>query len=140
MDCSTLMEQVDSLIQSGDPGVQDDYQRGEQLLSSSLFLKDQLDLVFREMQTRLGVPWSFPLQKPSWSEVDDSIPRDLFTDAIDYYLSLVPSPIYCGGQPLYSFTHLSMTYSFSSVGPQTTSHLRCGIFRLPTMRLPRVPR
>jgi hypothetical protein len=44
MDCSALMEQVDSLIQSGDPTVQDDYQKGEQLLSGCLSLKDQLDL------------------------------------------------------------------------------------------------
>lgn len=84
MDCSALMEQVDSLIQSGDPTVQDDYQKGEQLLSGCLSLKDQLDLGFSEMQTRLGFPWSFTQQKPFWSELDDSIPRDLFTDAIDY--------------------------------------------------------
>jgi hypothetical protein len=130
MDCSALMEQVDSLIQSGDPTVQDDYQKGEQLLSGCLSLKDQLDLGFSEMQTRLGFPWSFTQQKPFWSELDDSIPRDL---------SLVPNPIYCGGQPLYFFTHLSTTYSISSFGHETTSHLRCGIFRLPTISLPRVP-
>ncbi|OKP12929.1 hypothetical protein PENSUB_1372 [Penicillium subrubescens] len=84
MECSTLVELVDSLIQSGDPSVRGDYQKGEQLLSSCLSLKDRLDLGFREMQTRLGVLWSFPQQKPFWSELDDSIPRDLLMDAIDY--------------------------------------------------------
>lgn len=64
--------------------MQDDNQKGEQLLSCCLSLKDQLELGFRQMQTRLGVPWSFPQQKAFWSELDGSIPRDLFTNALDF--------------------------------------------------------
>jgi hypothetical protein len=82
MGCSALMEQVDSLIKSGDRSVR--LHNGEQLLFSCLSLKDQLDLGFRERQTRLGVPWSLPQQPAFWSELDDSIPQDLVTDAIGY--------------------------------------------------------
>jgi hypothetical protein len=78
------MEQVDSLIQSGDPSVQDDHQKGEQLLFCCLSLKDQLDFSFCEMQKILEAPWSFPHQKSFWSQLDDSILQDIFADAIDY--------------------------------------------------------
>ncbi|KAJ5363942.1 uncharacterized protein N7496_009655 [Penicillium cataractarum] len=84
MECSSLMEQVDSLIQSGDPSVRREYEKGEQLLGSCLSFKDQLDIDFRGMQKVLGIPWSFPQQEPFWSELDHTIPQDIFPDAIDY--------------------------------------------------------
>jgi hypothetical protein len=78
------MEQVDSLVQSGDRNVQGEYTKGEQLLQDCLSLKDQLDLGFVEMQRKLGFPWSYPNQKPFWSELDQSIPQDIFPNAIEY--------------------------------------------------------
>lgn len=81
---SAVMERVDRLVQSGDQNVQGEYTKGEQLLQDCLSLKDQLDLGFVEMQRKPGFPWSYPNQKPFWSELDQSIPQDIFPNAIEY--------------------------------------------------------
>ncbi|KAJ6102027.1 hypothetical protein N7486_004454 [Penicillium sp. IBT 16267x] len=84
IECSALMEQVDSLMQRGHPGLQDDIHTGERLFHSCLALKDKLDTGFCDMQAKLGIPSSSPDQRSFWSELDDSIPSDLFPDAIEY--------------------------------------------------------
>ncbi|KAJ5526711.1 hypothetical protein N7513_010870 [Penicillium frequentans] len=84
IECSALMEQVDELIQRGNSSLQDDIHTGERLCHSCLLLKDKLDTGFREMQAKLGIPFSSPDQRSFWSELDDSIPSDLFPDAIEY--------------------------------------------------------
>ena len=84
VECSALIEQVDLLIQSGNPELQDDIDIGERLLIDCLALKDQLDADFNDMERRLGYPYSSPEQRSFWSELDESIPGDIFPDAIEY--------------------------------------------------------
>lgn len=84
LECSALMEEVDRLVQHGKPSLQQHRHNGEQLLSCCLALKDQIDNGFCEMQKKLRVPWSAPHQASFWSELDHSIPGNIFPDSIEY--------------------------------------------------------
>lgn len=139
IECSTLMEHVDSLIQSGDPSVQDDNQKGEQLLLA-VYLS-RINLTSASVKCKQGLGFHGLSHNKNFSGVNLIAPFHEISSQtpLIFHLSLVPSPIYCGGQLLYSFILLLTTYSSLSVGHETTSHLHCGIFRLPTTRLPRVP-
>lgn len=84
VECSELLEQVDCVIQFGDPYSQEDINAAEALLNRCSILKDHLDSNFSDMQRKLGTPWSTPHQSPFWSDLDPSIPTYLFPDAIEF--------------------------------------------------------
>lgn len=79
-----------------------------------------------------------PHQEPFWSELDGSIPQDIFPDAIDY-----PSLTYSESHLLWwtTFTTPSlMAFSYFLVGHEAMSNSRCGMSHLPMTRLPQLPR
>ncbi|KAJ5586833.1 uncharacterized protein N7459_002598 [Penicillium hispanicum] len=82
--CSAFMERIDHLVQHGKPSLHPYRDKGEQLLSCCLALKGQIEHGFCKMQTKMGVPWSAPYQSSFWSELDHSIPGNLFSDSIEF--------------------------------------------------------
>lgn len=84
LECSALVEQVDQLLAHGHPTQQGTIQTGEYLLDSCLSLRSQVDHGFCAMQQKLGIPSCPSHQSPFWSEIDHSMPSDLFEDAIEF--------------------------------------------------------
>ncbi|KAJ5183372.1 hypothetical protein N7492_000988 [Penicillium capsulatum] len=101
---SALMEQVDQFMINGSRDRQANLRTGDQLLDSCLSLRDRLDFDFCEMQISLGMPWSSSHQSAYWSQLEHTITRDLFPDAIEY------SSISCAEGHLLYYATLILLY------------------------------
>ena len=120
VECSSLIEQVDQLLEFEQGGPASSRRSGERLLCACLSLEEKLHNVCISMQDKLGIPSRLPKESHILNEFRATILKDFFAEPL-WFPSLT-----CAESHMMYWTMLVLLYPlmdqlFSFLGPSPSS-------------------